>query len=333
MDEQVEGVARTMTDDGTPAGTLGERLDEAGRRMAARHLPSYPWAGGLARVFEHVTRLTEPFDGRFERQESPVGRQGEIVRGVPVGDAPGAGPSAASPGEASPPGPPAAHDPSGDRTPAEFPGAEPVRAPAAAPGRALPSGVRSRLRGVAGLGADALRVHDDAAADTVARAHGADAVTQGADVYFRDGRFRPGDPAGFGLLAHEATHVTALLDPGGAWRRAAPGGVAAEERAALARESAARHAPGSGDDPDLRAPGPGAAPPPAGPPALPDPGVAPAAAPAPTPAIAPHAAAHPMTAPVGRDLAQQPPFDVEALRRGLIADLMRQLRTEFERGG
>ncbi|MGV9385758.1 eCIS core domain-containing protein [Nonomuraea sp. NPDC003707] len=312
-------MARTMTDDGTPTGTLGERLDKAGRQIAARHLPSYPWVSGLARVAEHVTRLTEPFDGRFERQESPVGRQDEIVRGVPVGDAPGASPSPASPGEASPPRPPAARAFSGDRTPTEFPSAESVRAPASAPGQALPPGVRSRLRGVAGPGADALRVHDDAAADTVARAHGADAVTAGADVYFRDGRLRPGDPAGFGLLAHEATHVTALLDPGGDWRRAAPGGVAAEERAALAQESAARHAPG-----------PGAAPPPGGPPALPDPGVAP---PAPAPATAPRAAAHPMTAPVGRDLAQQPPFDVEALRRSLIADLMRQLRTEFERGG
>jgi hypothetical protein len=40
-----------------------------------------------------------------------------------------------------------------------------------------------------------------------------------------------------------------------------------------------------------------------------------------------------MTASVGRDLPQQAPFDVEELRRDLINDLMRQLRTEFERGG
>jgi hypothetical protein len=40
-----------------------------------------------------------------------------------------------------------------------------------------------------------------------------------------------------------------------------------------------------------------------------------------------------MTAPADRNPPQQAPFDVEALRRSLISDLMRQLRTEFERGG
>jgi hypothetical protein len=40
-----------------------------------------------------------------------------------------------------------------------------------------------------------------------------------------------------------------------------------------------------------------------------------------------------MRASVDRDTGQPPPVDVEALRRSLIADLMRQLRSDFERGG
>ena len=41
------------------------------------------------------------------------------------------------------------------------------------------------MREVAGPGADVMRVHADARADAIARAHAADAVTLGADVYFR----------------------------------------------------------------------------------------------------------------------------------------------------
>jgi hypothetical protein len=40
-----------------------------------------------------------------------------------------------------------------------------------------------------------------------------------------------------------------------------------------------------------------------------------------------------MAASVDRAISQPPPFDVQELRRSLIADLMRQLRSDFERGG
>ncbi|HEV2634049.1 MAG TPA: LamG-like jellyroll fold domain-containing protein [Actinocrinis sp.] len=59
------------------------------------------------------------------------------------------------------------------------------------------------------LGADltALRVHTGPAADAVARAFGADAVTCGSAIFFRDGCYRPAEPRGLRLVAHEAAHV------------------------------------------------------------------------------------------------------------------------------
>ena len=67
------------------------------------------------------------------------------------------------------------------------------------------------------------RVHDDARADRIARAHGAEAVTLGQEIFFRSGRLDPGSPRGLSLLAHELTHV---------WQQARPGGIrdAAEAR-------------------------------------------------------------------------------------------------------
>jgi hypothetical protein len=40
-----------------------------------------------------------------------------------------------------------------------------------------------------------------------------------------------------------------------------------------------------------------------------------------------------MRAAADRDTGQSASLDVEELRRGIISELMRQLRTEFERGG
>ena len=45
------------------------------------------------------------------------------------------------------------------------------------------------------------------------------------------------------------------------------------------------------------------------------------------------AAVQPMAASLDREVSPPPPFDVEALRRSLLTDLMRQLRSDFERGG
>ena len=46
-------------------------------------------------------------------------------------------------------------------------------------------------------------------------------------------------------------------------------------------------------------------------------------------ATAPHAA----RAATDRDLAGPPVLDLESLRRGVVADVMRQIMSEYERGG
>src|SRR6266508_1726616 len=285
-----------MTDDDQRVRTLGERLDEAGRRLSVRHLPAYPWAGGLGRVLARARSLTGQFDGRFERVEWPP--DGRDLTASATRWAARRGAAGTAPGPAGVPGLPVAAD-----------GAR------AGEGRPLPADVRARLRARVGPGADALRVHDDGAADALARAHRADAVTVGRDVYFRGGRYRPRQDGGFALLAHEATHVLALLHPAVAWRRATDGGVADEERSALAAERAVPGGLESHGGAGTR------------PPATPAKGGAP-------PRQAP--AARPMAAPVDRDAAapsSPAPLDLQGLRRSLIDDLMRQLRAEFERGG
>lgn len=51
------------------------------------------------------------------------------------------------------------------------------------------------------------RIHHDGRADRMAHRLQADAVTIGADIFFRYGRFEPESPKGFALLSHELTHV------------------------------------------------------------------------------------------------------------------------------
>jgi hypothetical protein len=308
--------------------TLGERLDVHARRLAARLLPSLPWAGPLEVLIDHASSLAAPFDGRFDRVESvPDGSE----LGLPEAWGGGAWRSSAERGSVPPPAAPAGSQ-GQDLGPAtRLPGGPTEARPneaRPAEGRPLPTDVRSRLRDVAGRGADLLRVHDDEVADRLARAYRADAVTVGHDVYFRQGRLRPREQRGFGLLAHEATHVLALLRPGAAWHRATSGGVRHEEQDALARERAT--APSHATMPPH---GPNAE-------AVQPPWTSAASAQARAPewsAPASPPATRPMTAAEDRDTTSPPPappdLDVEALRRGLVNDLMRQLRTEFERGG
>jgi hypothetical protein len=204
----------------------------------------------------------------------------------------------------------------------------PVRSPLTAVGRPLPADVTSRLRPLVGEGVEAVRVHDDEAADTRARAHRADAVTVGNDVYFRAGRLQPREPRGFALLVHEATHVVERMRPGASWRRATSGGSGEEERLALYREA---YALGQPTAPAGPVSGPFSGPPVNLPVNL---GAAvPAAAPA--PASSPTPAARPMTAATDRVVGAPAAaaIDLEALRAGLVRDLIGQLRDEFERGG
>lgn len=52
-----------------------------------------------------------------------------------------------------------------------------------------------------------VNIHTDHRADRLARAHGAEAVTIGHEVFFRSGRFDPATPRGIALLTHELVHV------------------------------------------------------------------------------------------------------------------------------
>ncbi|MFD8498399.1 DUF4157 domain-containing protein [Amycolatopsis sp. NPDC059657] len=264
--------------------TLGERLDEAGHALADRHAPIEPSGGRFAPVLRRAEELSAGFGNRFDRTESPS---------APMVRARRAPHSVEEPAESIE-----------DQSTVEVPDPDPE------PGRPVPADVRARLRKVSGPGADVLRVHADPAADAVAREHRADAVTTGADVYFREGRFQPDEPAGFGLLAHETTHVSTHLEPGGAAHRATAGGIAAEEDLAVSREIEAIHPAHRADSPHHGFT-PGRSAPPSAP------GVQ-----------------TPMTASADREVPAGPePFDVGELRRGLIDDVMRLLRTDFERGG
>jgi hypothetical protein len=305
-----------MIDRPDPAPTLGERLDAEARVLLARAEPSFAWSGGFRVLAAHLAGLAAAVEGRFDRIEALPGAPA-VLRAVPTvspvpltwtADQTPPGP-AAPPGPAPPPGgrlgaPPAAAGPgTADGIGA---GQEPSALP-----RPLPVDVRRRLRDVAGQGAQVMRVHDGGRAAAIARAHAADAVTAGVDVYFREGRLAPDDPRGEALLAHEASHVSASLGRAGAPRRA-PGG---EEALALGRERAML----------------------AGIPVGPPVQAGPAWSAASVPDAAPAGLEPPVVtrAATDRDTGAEaaPGIDVEALRRSVVDDLMHRLRTEFERGG
>ena len=302
-------------DDVPRQAMLGERLTVIGERLRRRHLPVYAWAAGFAPVLARVEALTQSWERRFERDESGEPRPVLNPRPARSISSVAEQPLTSSPGPARPP-------------------AEPIALAEQAEGqhRVLPVDVRARLRNVAGRGADHIRVRTDAAADATARSQRADAVTIGADVQLRAGRFRPDTPEGFALLAHETSHVTALLAPGGVGRRTSPTGHAAEEKTAGQVEWLARRQDPFGAGHGVHAPSP-----PPGP--RPIAGIsAPRAPSAPEPPQAgtalPSAAAVPMRAEVDRVEAVAPsPVDLEGLRQSLIDDVMHRLRSDFERGG
>jgi hypothetical protein len=184
-------------------------------------------------------------------------------------------------------------------------------------GEALSDGVRERLRNEVGPAADRVRVHDDEGAHALARRHGADALAIGPDVYFGRGQYRPHDSRGFALLAHETVHVEHATRPDANWQRTGAAALAAEEAMARAVESAQRGgAPGGAPRTFAR------------PPAA-EPAQAPAGPAAPTPA------AQPMAAAADRALTAAPAsaFDLDAMRRTLMRDLMSEIRADMERGG
>jgi len=74
-------------------------------------------------------------------------------------------------------------------------------------GEPLVPGVQRVLEDALEADLSSVRVHVGAAADGLARAVLADAVTAGSDVFFRSGAYQPASVRGLSLLAHEATHV------------------------------------------------------------------------------------------------------------------------------
>jgi outer membrane protein OmpA-like peptidoglycan-associated protein len=78
------------------------------------------------------------------------------------------------------------------------------RAPA---GQRLAGEVQSVAESRVGARLDEVRVHADSHAAGLARSIGANALTIGSEIYFAEGRYRPGTPEGDALIAHEATHA------------------------------------------------------------------------------------------------------------------------------
>lgn len=74
-------------------------------------------------------------------------------------------------------------------------------------GRPLPARLRDAFEDVLGADLSAVRVHTGPAADAAAHAYSAAALTCGSGVFFRDGAYRPDDPEGVRLLAHEVAHA------------------------------------------------------------------------------------------------------------------------------
>jgi hypothetical protein len=122
---------------------------------------------------------------------------------------------------------------------AESRGALPERRAAVVPGagRALPAPVRTPMERRFRRDFSDVRVHDDAAADALARAESAAAFTVGTDVVFASGRFAPETARGRRLLAHELGHVAQQARP-----RAAGAGSAAADGLEAEAEAASRAA-------------------------------------------------------------------------------------------
>jgi len=275
--------------------------------------PSTPSA--IERLNQSLLQASRPDSD--ERPTFPVLH--ELAAPVPVGrrlptdrsDAGGSGPQAERPSIAA-----------GPETRSAVPSLEARlldRAAQSSP-RILSESARSALAGFLGLDVGQTRFYDNAAADELNRRLGSDALSMGRQVFFRQGRFEPGDPHGLALIGHELTHVHAGLT--GFPRQPAPGPASqAEERAAVANELRVLRELGVSARPAAR----GEAAPPA-----------PAAA---NPTSAP--AAGVKMAATGRLEDVQPEEDtggglseqqLAALRELLYRDLMERIRIDQERG-
>jgi hypothetical protein len=321
--------------------TFGERLVREARRIASSHVPAYPWLRLLDPVMKRVSLLPVPSQARFQRTE--VSRVPEISR--PVSHEPFAEAGISWP-EQPFPYPDAREklveeNAGGWRQPFSQPTVKELlsRESSQAGGQPLSPYVQQRLRDFVGPGTEAIRVHTDETANAITHARRADAVTVGEQVFFRQGHFRPHEDEGFALLTHEAMHAIQAMRPGSAWRRATHAGIQEEEQEASIQErnvlrarrevaflpqSAQRPAPASRY------------------PALPErQGTTIRSERGPLisePAVPSSPVHRPMAAPAERTLDNATPPtpsvpDVEDLKRTLYRDLMRQIRSDLERGG
>ena len=85
-------------------------------------------------------------------------------------------------------------------------------------GHPLDPGVRRELESRLGHDFSRVRIHTDRDSAALTELVGADAVTVGEDVFFAEGRFRPGTEDGRRLLAHELLHTVQAPNPLGALR-------------------------------------------------------------------------------------------------------------------
>lgn len=83
-------------------------------------------------------------------------------------------------------------------------------------GEPLPEGLQADLTGRLAMDFSRVRIHADATGDHVARVLGADAVSFGGDIAFRQGTYAPDTSAGRELILHEARHVAAGAATGSA---------------------------------------------------------------------------------------------------------------------
>ncbi|THF67910.1 DUF4157 domain-containing protein [Deinococcus sp. Arct2-2] len=74
-------------------------------------------------------------------------------------------------------------------------------------GQPLPEAVRRHLEQGLNHDLSAVRIHEDAEADNLAKSVQAVAFTTGTDIFFRSGQFNPNTRSGLELLAHEVTHT------------------------------------------------------------------------------------------------------------------------------
>lgn len=74
-------------------------------------------------------------------------------------------------------------------------------------GDPLPPAVAAPMESALRRDLSAVRVHTDSGADRLARSVHSVAFTQGSDIYFSRGAYRPGTAGGSHLLAHELAHV------------------------------------------------------------------------------------------------------------------------------